>query len=113
VPPQGWGPEQRPESKGLIARLLDTSFDDLITSSVIRAAYRLALVVTTLWTLFILLVGLWLFQYGWLLTIMAFIAAPLIWLSTMLGARLFLEAIIVHFKGVEYLRVMKDRDGAH
>jgi hypothetical protein len=117
VPPPGWGPEPQPEPgygperKGLLGTLFDTDFDELITPRLIKAFYTLMLTMATIWAVLMLVIGLWLFQYGWLLTVAAFIFVPPGWLGAMILTRLFMEGIIVHFKGVEYLRVLKDRDG--
>jgi hypothetical protein len=114
LPPQNWDAEGTPEpgygppGKGLLATLLDTSFDSLITPKLIKLFYTLALVLITLSALVILAIGIWVFQYGWLLGVAAFIFAPLLWLLQVILVRIFMEAIIVRFKGVEYLRIMKD-----
>jgi uncharacterized membrane protein len=56
-----------------------------------------------------LLFGVWVFQYGWLLGLAAFIFTPLMWLFEVILVRIFMEAVIVRFKGVEHLRDLKER----
>jgi hypothetical protein len=112
VPPQTQ-PEARygPERKGLLGTLLNTDFEELVTPKLIKVFYTVILAIVTVWALLMLAIGLWVFQYGWLLTVAAFVFVPPSWLAVMILVRVFMEGIIVHFKGVEYLRVMKDRDG--
>jgi uncharacterized membrane protein len=97
------------ERKGVLAPLLDTNFEELITPRLIKLSYTLALILITLISLVMLAVGIWVFQYGWLLGVATFIFVPLIWLFQVILVRIFMEAIVVRFKGVEYLRVMKDQ----
>ncbi|MGH3391760.1 MAG: DUF4282 domain-containing protein, partial [Actinomadura sp.] len=117
-PPHTWVPQPRPAeepppsaAKGFFGALFDTGFDNMITPTLVRLFYVLFIMLSTVWSLFVLLLGVWAFQYGWLLTLVAFVFAPLIWLLTVILARIFLEAVIVHFKGLEYMRAAKDRGG--
>jgi uncharacterized membrane protein len=81
----------------------------LITPKLIKLFYTLSLILITLSALVMLLVGVWVFQYGWVLGIVAFIFTPLMWLFEVILVRIFMEAVIVRFKTVEHLRDLKER----
>ncbi|MCW2903346.1 MAG: hypothetical protein JWO67_5611 [Streptosporangiaceae bacterium] len=114
-PSQGWVPqpgaaERDYSGKGFLAALLDTNFEHLITPKLIKLFYTLSLVLITLSALIMIAFGVWVFQYGWVLGLMAFVFTPLIWLFEVVLVRIFMEAVIVRFKGVEHLRALKERE---
>jgi hypothetical protein len=73
----------------------------------------LLLIAITLWNVGQFAVGLAIANWddGWAWGVMIVIATPFTWLIEILLWRIILETIIVRFKGVEYLRIMKDKDG--
>jgi hypothetical protein len=119
VPVQGWGPEGGPVSgaapppaKGFFGSLFDADFNFLITPILIKSAFRGSLILIGLQCLLQLALGLWIVSWdnGWAWGVFLIIATPVVYLNEVILVRILLEAIIVHFKGVEYLRIMKDRD---
>jgi Domain of unknown function (DUF4282) len=115
-PPQGWVPQPRPAEpestgKSFLGVLLDTDFEHLITPKLIKLFYALSIVLITLSSLILLAFGIWVFQYGWLLALAAFVFTPLYWLLGVILVRIFMEAVIVRFKSAEHLHAIKDRGG--
>jgi hypothetical protein len=119
--PRQPGPEDRanrpaengpPPAKGFLASLLDVNFNYLVTPKLIKLCYVLALILVTLSALAVLSIGLWIAQLrnGGFLGALVILCSPLVWFFQVVLARIFMEAIIIRFKGVEYLRVMKDKD---
>ena len=106
---QEWRP--RLEDKGFLGALLDTNFDHLVTPKLIRLCYVLALLLVTLSALIVLVVGVWVFQLrnGWLLGLLIMLSAPVVWIFEAVLVRIFMEAVVVRFKGVEHLRAIKDK----
>ncbi|MEV4255850.1 DUF4282 domain-containing protein [Spirillospora sp. NPDC049652] len=108
-PQQTWTPP--PRQKGLIAGLLDANFDTLVTPKLIKFWYVLAIVLISLQCLAFLLLGLkiatWDDFWGW--GVIMAVASPLVWLFELLMVRILMEAVMVRFKGVEYLHVIKDK----
>ncbi|MER7542495.1 DUF4282 domain-containing protein [Spirillospora sp. NPDC127506] len=108
--PQPWAPAE-PAEKGLLAALLDTDFNALVTPKLAKTVYVLSLMLISLECLGILLFGLWTLVSTrfWLGGLIVIVATPLIWLVQMLLVRIFVEAVVVRFKQAEYLRVIKDK----
>lgn len=107
---QPWAPPG-PADKGLLAALLDTDFNALVTPKLAKTVYILSLMLISLECLGVLLFGLWVLvstRY-WLGGLILIVATPLIWLVQMLLVRISLEAVVVRFKQAEYLRVIKDK----
>jgi hypothetical protein len=99
-----------PSSKGFIGSLLDLNFDYMVTTRMIKGAYALFLVVSTLFCLVVAWYGLgWYLQLNQTLGIMTMIAAPIIWLVQVVITRMALEFFINQFKITEYLRIIKDQ----
>lgn len=100
-----------PEDKGFLGALLDTNFDHLVTPKLIRLCYVLALLLVTLSALIVLVIGVWVFQLrnGWLLGLLIMLSAPVVWIFEAVLVRIFMEAVVVRFKGVEHLRAIKDK----
>jgi hypothetical protein len=82
-----------------------------VTPKLIKVCYILALMLVTLSALIVLVVGVWIFQLrnGWLLGLLVMLGAPVIWTFEAILVRIFMEAVVVRFKGVEHLRVIKDK----
>jgi len=116
-PPTGYGqPQSAPEAgyerqKGLLANLFDFSFNHMVTPQMIRAAYFFAVLFTSMSAILWLIVGFWLFQYGWLLTVFIVLFPPPLWLLSMIATRMFLEFLINQFKITEHLKAMREREG--
>jgi hypothetical protein len=116
-PPPGrapWppGPEGGyPRGKGLLGNLFDLTFNHMVTPQMIRAAYLFAVLFTSMTAVLWLIVGFWLFQYGWLLTVFIVLFTPPLWLLSLIGIRMFLEFLINQFKITEHLKAMREREG--
>ncbi|SEG43691.1 protein of unknown function [Thermomonospora echinospora] len=95
----------------MIGALLDTRFDHLVTPKLIRLWYVVALLLISMQCLVFLALGLWILTWedGWAWGLMTVIATPLVWLFEALMVRIVMEAVVVRFKGVEHLRVIKDK----
>ncbi|MFC5187323.1 DUF4282 domain-containing protein [Actinomadura harenae] len=108
-PQRAWVPPQR--SKGLLGALLDANFDTLVTPKLIKFWYILAILLISLQCLAFLLLGVkiasWDDFWGW--GVIMAVASPLVWLFELLMVRILMEAVMVRFKGVEYLHVIKDK----
>ncbi|HEX2315824.1 MAG TPA: DUF4282 domain-containing protein [Thermomonospora sp.] len=91
--------------------LLDTNFNHLVTPKLIKLWYVVALLLISLQCLVFLLLGLWMVTWddGWAWGVMMVVAAPLVWLFEALLVRIVMEAMVVRFKGVEHLRVIRDK----
>lgn len=105
--------EARPSnaSKGFFGALFDANFNHLITPKLIKLLYVLLLIAITLWNVGQLALGLAIANWddGWAWGVILIVATPITWLIEILLWRIILEAIVVRFKGVEYLRIMKDK----
>jgi Domain of unknown function (DUF4282) len=118
-PPPGWdyqdfGDARLPSPrKGFFGSLFDANFNYLVTPKLVKLVYILLLIAVTLWNLgqFLLGVRIASWQDGWAWGVMIIIATPILWLIEIILWRIILEAVVVRFKGVEYLRIMKDKDG--
>jgi hypothetical protein len=121
APPQGPaqaapGPyrEQLPpvsSEKGLFGALVDINFDYLVTPKLIKVFYVLAMMMISLFALVIVLIGIEVagLRNGWFLGLVIMLSSPFVWLFQALLVRIFMEAIIVRFKTVEQLRIIKDK----
>ena len=97
--------------KSLLGNLFDFTFDHMVTPQMIKGAYFFAVLFTTMTALVWLIVGFWLFQYGWLLTVFIVLFTPPLWLLSLIGIRMFLEFLINQFKITEHLKAMREREG--
>jgi uncharacterized protein DUF4282 len=104
-------PEQSQPSKGVLSSLFDTSFDHLVTPRLIRLWYVLGMLLVSLQCLVFLGLGLWIASWDdfWAWGLIMVVASPLVWLFEVLLVRIVMEAVVVRFKGVEYLKVIKDK----
>ncbi|TDD68047.1 DUF4282 domain-containing protein [Actinomadura rubrisoli] len=109
-PPHGWAPPERSD-KGLIGTLFDANFNYLMTPKLIKLFYILLLLLISMFSLAVVAIGIWVAQLhdGWLLGLIIICSSPLVWFFEAILARIFMEAVIVRFKGVEYLRIIKDK----
>ena len=116
MPPQPPpGPQGYPtaKGKGLFGALFDLNFDNMVSTKLIKAFYVLAILLISLTSLFVLLVGLWALQFDWGRYFGVFLvpAAPLMWLFELVVTRMALEFVINQFKITEHLKAMRDREG--
>jgi hypothetical protein len=95
----------------VVGALLDTNFNHLVTPKLIRLWYVVALLLISLQCLIFLGFGLWMLTWddGWAWGLIMVVATPLVWLFEALMVRIVMEAVVVRFKGVEHLRVIKDK----
>jgi hypothetical protein len=115
APQQQMAPPGYPanKGKGLLGALFDINFDEMVSTRLIKAFYVLAILLISLTSLFILLVGLWALQFGWGRYFGVFLvpAAPLLWLFELVVVRMILEFMINQFKITEHLKAMREREG--
>src|SRR5256885_1045681 len=104
APPPGY-----PGGGGMMASLFDFTFDHMVTPRLIKGAYRFAVALISLFSIFWLILGIYLFQYGYLFTVFAVLFTPPLWLASLLGVRMFLEFLINQFKITEHLKAMRER----
>lgn len=88
-----------------LTRLLDFSFNDVVTPKVVRMLYPLALVLHALSCLALVVNA---FNQGAFAGLGAIVVAPVFFLVGALFVRITLEFILVIFRGVEYLRVLAE-----
>ncbi|WP_083734708.1 DUF4282 domain-containing protein [Actinomadura sp. CNU-125] len=93
----------------MIGALLDTNFDFMITSVLIKKVYRLAIVLITLFAFLLVWTGVGFMTWNAWLGIGTLIATPIIWLLQLVTVRIGLEFLINQFKITEYMRVIKDK----
>jgi hypothetical protein len=118
-PPPGWDtPDfddaRRPTpGKGFFGSLFDANFNYLVTPKLIKLLWVLLLTAISVWNLGQFFLGLRIASWddGWAWGVMLIIATPVLWLIEIILWRIILEAVVIRFKGVEYLRIMKDKDG--
>ncbi|HEX6467914.1 MAG TPA: DUF4282 domain-containing protein [Streptosporangiaceae bacterium] len=108
----GWPDDDSPPppTRGFFGALFNISFDHLITPKLIKFFYVLALILISLGALTMVSFGRWVahLHNGGFLGALIMLGSPVAWLLQIVLVRLVMEAFIVHFKGVEYLRIMKD-----
>ncbi|MFC6934175.1 DUF4282 domain-containing protein [Actinomadura yumaensis] len=82
-----------------------------MTPKLIKVFYILALLLISLFALMVVALGIWVAQLrnGWLLGLLIMLSSPVMWFFQAILARIFMEAVVVRFKGVEHLRVIKDK----
>ncbi len=119
-PPPGYGLSQTPQGypapprgKGFFGSLFDIGFNDMVSTRMIRIVYVLAILLISLTSVFIFLVGLWSLQFEWGKYFGVFLvpAAPLLWLFELVVTRVILEFVINQFKITEHLKAMREREG--
>jgi len=88
------------EEKGMIGTIFDFSFDQFVTTKVIKILLGLAMVANAVVTI-MMIAGGFTRGAGW--GILALILSPVIYVIMMLVSRIYLELIIVAFRIVEHL----------
>lgn len=107
---QDWAPPERTD-KGLVGALFDANFNHMVTPKLIKLFYIMALLLVSMNALAVLAVGIWVAQLrnGWLLGLIIICSSPFLWVFEAILVRILMEAVVVRFKGVEYLRIIKDK----
>lgn len=83
------------EVKGFFSSLFDFSFTEFITPRIIKLLFVLAIIISAIFALFIFFVGI---TRGGLEALLTLILAPLVFLLYVVGARVWLEVIMVMFR---------------
>jgi hypothetical protein len=83
-------------TKGFLFALLDVSFSDYVTAKLIRAIYRITIIITVNGVVFAWLFAWWLPDwFGWGMKALIFLGAPATALMFLTISRLILEHLIV------------------
>ncbi len=96
------------EPKGLIKSIFDFSFSEFVTPKVIKFLLGLFMVLNGIWVI-VMIVGA--FAGGAGTGILVLILSPAIYLLIMLLTRVYLELVLVAFKIVEHLGVIRKNLG--
>ena len=88
------------QAKGFLESLFDFSFTTFVTSKLIKILYVLSIVCAALGSLFLIVIGFTLSTA--LGVLMLLIASPLLFLSSVIYARVLLEIMIVIFRISEH-----------
>ncbi|GLY73272.1 hypothetical protein Airi01_015390 [Actinoallomurus iriomotensis] len=108
--PQAHAPRER-AGNGFFKALFDLNFDHMVTASLIKFSYALAIVVYSLIALVMLLFA-WSFSvWNKPLALATLVATPIVWVAGLLTTRMVLEFVINQFKITEHLKAMRDREG--
>jgi len=92
------------EKKGFIKQIFDFSFSDFVTPKIIAALLGIAMILSAIFTIVWIVGG---FKASVGLGILFLILSPLVYLLLMLGARIYLELVIVMFKIAGHLDEIK------
>ena len=93
-------PVSADEAKGFIAALFDLSFTSFITTKIIKFMYIVAIIICGLYALGMVGAA---FSSNSMLGLGALIVAPLLFLLFVVMARIYMELVIVIFRGAEHL----------
>jgi hypothetical protein len=93
-------PVSADEAKGFVGALFDLSFSAFITTKLIRVLYIIAIILAGLEGLSIIGYG---FMMGSLPGLIAIVAAPIVFFAIVIGARVYMELVMVIFKAAENL----------
>ena len=88
------------EAKGFIGALFDLSFTSFITTKIIKFLFIIAIILGGIEALVIIGAG---FTSGSMVGLLALIVSPLVFLLFVIGARVYMELVIVIFRGAEHL----------
>jgi uncharacterized protein DUF4282 len=88
------------QAPGLLSSLFDMSFTTFVTSKLISLLYAMAIAFAALVAAALLVSG---FSQGTLVGLLMLIVAPLVFLATIIYARVILEIMIVVFRMAEHL----------
>jgi hypothetical protein len=109
-PAPGYAPRT---GKSFFGALLDTNFDHMITTRLVKLVYVLAIILISCNALAVFAIGAWVFQLrnGWFLGFLMMLFAPVAWLFQLVITRIFMEFVINQFKITEHLKAMREREG--
>ena len=93
-------PASGAEGRGVLSSLFDLSFTTFITSKLIKVLYAMAIALAALVAATLLVSG---FSQGTLVGLLMLIVAPIVFLGTVIYARVLLEIMIVVFRMAEHL----------
>ena len=93
-------PVSADEAKGFIGALFDLSFTSFITTKIIKVLYIIAIILGGIYALVLIGAG---FTAGTMAGLGALIVSPLVFLLFVIGARIYMELVIVIFRGAESL----------
>ena len=88
------------EARGLLSSLLDLSFTTFITSKLIKLLYAMAIMFAALVAAALLV---WGFSQGAVAGLLMLVVTPLVFLATVIYARVLLEIMIMVFRMAEHL----------
>lgn len=89
------------EAKGFIGALFDLTFTTFITTKLVRVLYIIAIILAALYALTAIGYG---FTFGGATgAIGALIVSPLVFFAVVIGARVYMELVIVIFRAAEHL----------
>lgn len=97
-----------PTQASFLTRLFDLSFDNYVTTSIIKVLFVAAVVAETIWALTTLVSA---FNAGPTFGLLALFLVPLGWLLAVLLTRVWMELLIVIFKIKEDLGAIRGNGG--
>ena len=92
--------------KGLLGAIFDFSFSEFITTKIVKFLYILAVIGASLTSLVAVVSA---FSQGFGIGILALVLSPLYFLVMVIGARIWLELIIVIFRIAEHVGNIADQ----
>ena len=95
--------------KGFLGALFDLNFDHMVTPRLIKGSYLFAVLLSSMVAVVWLIVGFWLFHYGYLLTVFIVLFTPPVWLASLIAVRMSLEFVINQFKITEHLKAIREQ----
>lgn len=97
---------QAARNKGFLGALFDFSFSEFVTTKIIRLLYVLAIAISVVIGIALVISG---FAIGFGRGVLMLIAAPVVVLLYIIGARIWLELVIVVFRIGEHVRDIANR----
>lgn len=109
--PSGGAPRPAPETKGLLGALFDFNFNHLASLKLIKLLYVVALLLISLQCVILLGLGAWVATWDdfWAWGVILVVSTPLVWIFELLLTRIFMESVVVRYKGVDHLRIIRDK----
>ena len=90
--------------------LFDFSFSTFITVTAIKILYVIGMIIAAVGALVLLGTGVSSLRYDFASGLLTMIAAPLYFFVVLIVFRIWCEMLIVVFRGVEFLRIIAERD---
>ena len=82
-------------NKGFFSKLFDLSFQEFITTSVIKVIFVIGIIISVIYALILIGAG---FSHGAGSGIVALILSPVVFFVVVLGVRIYMELILVMFR---------------